>query len=295
MHTLRKGFLSVILFLFSTIAFADFTYPVLVLDADNTATLPTLFRTAATPLPPNTTVSTAGLATLPMMGSAQFSEKQLLQVVQKIHPTSLMVFDLRQESHGFLNGAAISWYGINNQENAGKTPQQVEQTQFQYLSSLQNSPRVTVQQIIKKSGDGKILQTVPVTFNVSNVFAEADLMRAYNFGYTRIYVTDSKRPDDTQVDAFLKTIQSLPGPTWVYFHCRGGLGRTTTFMAMLDMMHNAQTVSFNDIIARQALIGGEDLSKLPPQTDMNYTSQFDRFSFLQDFYNYCKTSQFKTP
>ncbi|GEM_PF-347425 len=278
---------------YSAAACADFSYPVLVLDAADTNTLPAYFRTMATPLPSNTTVSTQGLSKLPAMGSAQFSEKQLLAVINQFHPSTLMIFDLRQEDHGFLNGNAISWYGINNQANLGKTPQQIEQTQFEYLSNLQNMTNIVIQNITQKAADGRILMATPLSMAPKTVYAESDLTRAYNFGYTRIYVTDHKKPTPAQVDHFVSTIQALPAPTWVYFHCRGGQGRTTTFLTLLDMMHNAKTVSVNDIIARQALLGGVDLSQLPPKDDVNYQDAADRLQFLKDFYDYAKAGNFK--
>ncbi|EKD75208.1 MAG: protein tyrosine phosphatase II superfamily protein [uncultured bacterium] len=292
----KKSLRFVFLLSLSSVAYADFTYPVLVLDQPNTSTLPIKYRSANTPLPQGSKVVTDGLYTLPMMGSAQFSEKQLATLIEKTHLPSLIIFDLRQEDHGFLNGDAISWYGINNQANKGKTTQQIEQSQFQHLSILQNSKTITLQQITQKSDDGRILAATPLIIPFQTVFAEADLARTYNFGYTRIYVTDKESPASEQVDKFIATIQSLPLGSIAYFHCRAGEGRTTTFMAMLDMMHNARKINFDDIINRQALIGGINLSTLPAANSPDYQSSLDRLNFLKTFYNYAQTNRdnFKT-
>ena len=280
----------------SSVAYANFTYPVLVLDQLNTSTLPVKYRSANTPLPQASKVVTEGLYTLPMIGSAQFSEKQLATLIEKTHLLSLIIFDLRQEDHGFLNGNAISWYGINNQANKGKTTQQIEQSQFQNLSILQNSKTITVQQITQKSDDGRILAATPLVIPFQTVFAEADLARTYNFGYTRIYVTDKESPAAEQVDKFVAIIQSLPLGSVAYFHCRAGEGRTTTFMTMLDMMHNARKVNFDDILNRQALIGGINLATLPAVNSPDYQNSLDRLNFLKNFYNYAQTNRdnFKT-
>ncbi|MBI5448069.1 MAG: hypothetical protein HY939_05010 [Gammaproteobacteria bacterium] len=290
---LKKWFCFALL-LIAPLAWADFTYPVLVLDAADTHTLPIRFRSSTQPLPANTPVSSAGLNKLQALASGQFSVTQLSDVISQIHPPTLMIIDLRQEDHGFLNGNAISWYGINNQANINKTSQQVEQSQFQHLYALQNQAQVIVEQIVDKTPDGRIANATPLTLSPQNVFAEADLARAYNFGYTRIYVTDRQKPSDDQVEKFINTIQILPPQTWVYLHCRSGKGRATTFMSMLDMMKNAKTVSFADILARQALLSGVDLSKLPPSTDPNYSAQADRLQFLQNFYAFCSQGNIKT-
>ena len=41
-----------------------------------------------------------------------------------------------------------------------------------------------------------------------------------------------------------------------HFHCKEGIGRTTTFMIMYDIMKNYKEVSLNDIIKRQYLPSG---------------------------------------
>ncbi len=104
--------------------------------------------------------------------------------------------------------------------------------------------------------------------------------------YLRITVTDHEKPLDDQVDLFVETVRNLSQGTWLHFHCRGGAGRTTTFMAMYDMMKNSKNVSFNDIMKRQNLIGGSDLLS---GEDEDGTQ--DRLDFMNMFYNYCKENQ----
>ena len=77
-----------------------------------------------------------------------------------------------------------------------------------------------------------------------------------------------------------------PG-VWLHFHCRGGDGRTTTFLAMHDIIHNAPQVSVNDILVRQYLLGGVNLYK-PPDDSTSYQYPFavEREKFIRDFYDY---------
>lgn len=298
MRNLSKGFLSAAAaFAIATPAFADFTYPVLVLDSPNTASLPNSFRASNSPLASNNNhVSIQGLSTTLMMGSAQFSEKQLSQVIAKYHPATLMLIDLRQEDHGFLNGDAISWFGIANRANAGKTGPQIEQDQYQRLADLQTTPQITIQQVTQLSPDGKIVTANPITVTYQTAYAESDLARAYNFGYTRFYITAGQKPSMDQIDHFVSVVQPLPVQTWLYFHASNDQERTTTFMAMFDMMRNAKNVSFNDIISRQVLLGGADLSQLPVSSDPSFQDRSDRYNFLKQFYAYCVANKdgFKT-
>jgi hypothetical protein len=46
----------------------------------------------------------------------------------------------------------------------------------------------------------------------------------------------------------------LPENAWAHFHCEAGLGRTTTFMVLYDMLRNANRVSLEDIVQRQKIL-----------------------------------------
>ncbi|WP_304519483.1 phosphatase domain-containing protein [Clostridium estertheticum] len=108
-------------------------------------------------------------------------------------------------------------------------------------------------------------------------------------------MSDHLKPKDDQVDLFVKETQKIStNDTWLHFHCRGGVGRTTTFMAMYDMMNNAKQVSFEDIIQRQVLIGGSDILK--KDDEGNKTGDENRADFLKQFYQYSKQNNdnFKT-
>lgn len=101
--------------------------------------------------------------------------------------------------------------------------------------------------------------------------------------YIRIPVTDKEKPSDDMVDYFVQFVQSLPQNTWVHFHCEEGLGRTTTFMAMYDIMKNAKKVNLEDIMNRQVLIGGQDLLDNKINTSTNAK---ERAEFIKKFYEY---------
>jgi len=74
----------------------------------------------------------------------------------------------------------------------------------------------------------------------------------------------------------------------LHFHCRGGDGRTTTFLAMHDIINNAPQVSVNDILIRQYLLGGINLDDTQPgdATSFKYPFAVERADFMRDFYTY---------
>lgn len=268
---------------------------VLVLDALNETTLPRHFRTTSVPLPPHSMISSEGLASLHLAGSAQFSELQFQKILQHVPRKKLVVIDLREETHGFLNAHAISWYGVRNAANMGKNPHAIKVHEKKQMKVLCQTKSVTVYKILSKEDDGRIGKVEPFIVSIDNAFSEEKFMKRQGIPYYRLYVTDHHAPRYQAVDHFISKANQL-NDRWIYFHCRAGSGRSTTFMVMLDMLRNAKKVRFNDILARQALIGGKDLRKLPASSSYKYPLAIERLRFLKDFYFYCRQNNddFKT-
>ena len=71
----------------------------------------------------------------------------------------------------------------------------------------------------------------------------------------------------------------------MHFHCLSGEGRTTLFMMMYDMLHNAKTESLEDIVKRNA---AEDLLQDSTNEPWKAVYQKERADFIKEFYNYAK-------
>ena len=97
--------------------------------------------------------------------------------------------------------------------------------------------------------------------------------------YIRIPVTDGNLPTDDMVKYFIDFVSKLPNDTWLHFHCKEGIGRTTTFMIMYDIMKNYKDVSLDDIIKRQVV-----LSTISDKSAQDFYTG-NHFKFLSDFYN----------
>lgn len=265
--------------------------PLLILNMKNEAILPKHFRTSKDEFKFNIIplASREGLDRLNISGSAQFSEQSLKTLLAQLGSLpSLYIIDLRQESHGFLNGIAVSWYLPRNWDNKGKPLYEIQDNEKALLLDALRKQFVTLHEIVKKRGQLSSLETIDIPIVVHESLTEQALVSPLKLAYARIPVTDHLPPAEENVDRFIAFIRTLPRSKWIHFHCAGGMGRTTTFMAMYDMMMNAKNVSFHDILSRQWLLGGSNLETLPHPSAWNFSYSQERLKFLQDFYDYCR-------
>ncbi|MHB7979305.1 hypothetical protein CF067_11575 [Clostridium sporogenes] len=245
----------------------------LVLDSRNNNEIPKKFRKSSdiSNVEKNKNINLSGLNTLNISGSKQFSEQNLPLIISNIKTSlPITVVDLRQESHGFINGLPVSWANKKNDANIGLTKAEVLEDENNKLKSIKLNSPIS----FYNDPDKTIIPT-----KVEN---EEQLVKHNSLSYVRIPVTDTKLPTDDMVDYFVDVVNSNPKDTWYHFHCKQGIGRTTTFMIMYDMMKNAKEVSADDIIKRQLLLAGFD------EKQMKSFYNDKRSTFLQSFYKYSK-------
>lgn len=254
--------------------------PLLIVNMWNEEVLPKNFRMCTDPLSEENGYhpSLIGLKELRASGSAQFSEKSLNAIIKKIPFKLLTIIDLRQESHGFINGIAVSWFSERNWANKGKTLSEILDDEKLRLIQVAQYP-IAILYASKK---------FPVPIWVNGTHTEAELVAPHGLGYVRIPVADHTKPSNTDADSFINLVKSLPKDSvWLHFHCAAGEGRTTTFLVMYDMMHNANKVKLNDIFQRQHLLGGINfINETFHDWRKNYTEE--RKLFLRQFYVYCQ-------
>ena len=263
---------------------------VLTLDAAATADLPRSFRTSAFPfrVTDGPVPSRNGLDRLRISGSGEFSAGQLGTVLANL-PGRVTIVDLRRESHGFLGDAAVSWVTPGNQGNPGLDAAAVAAAETTLLAGIDGKSDVPVVRIIKQGQPGEKKERETLAMGPASARTEAELAAALGAGSLRVPVSDRTRPDDAAVDRFLTFYRTVSPETWLHFHCRAGHGRTTTFMAMADMLKNANDVSFEDVIVRQWLLGGVDVREVSGKWERIEASQA-RLAFLRRFYDYARAN-----
>ncbi|WP_428559586.1 MAG: phosphatase [Solidesulfovibrio sp. DCME] len=197
-------------------------------------------------------------AALRLSGSSQFDAPGLDNLARFL-PGPLTVVDLRQESHGFLNGRPISWFAARDAANAGKTPGQAAADERARLRRLSDTATAEVTVILEKNAQGGIGASERLAVDVTDVIDEAKLTADRGLGYLRLYVPDHMAPDAGQVDRFIEYCRAMAPGTWLHVHCHAGEGRTTTFMVLYALLRNPGGKPLEAIAAEQAAAGGVDL------------------------------------
>jgi hypothetical protein len=272
---------------------ADADSPVLIWDVDPKLekSLPRNFRTTDDPVKTNEgqIPANTGLADLRASGGGEFTADDLKLLLPRTRGL-VTVFDLRQETHVFVNGLPISWFATHDWANVGRTQAAIEADEAARVQSLKPGSEIVVRlgAAVKKPG---VTPSTPQNITVEHASTERDVVEANRAAYVRIAVTDHARPLDEAVDRFILAVRALPENGWAHFHCEAGRGRTTTFMALYDMLRNANRVSLEDIACREQLLG-YDYDVLRPVGPESWKAPYsvDRIAFVRAFYNYARAN-----
>jgi len=271
----------------------DADSPVLIWDVDPKLekSLPRNFRTTEDPLKANKgrMPTNTGLADLRASGGGEFTADGLKLLLARTRGP-VTVFDLRQETHVFVNGLPISWFATHDWANVGRTQAAIEADEAARVQSLKPGSEIVVAagDAIKKPG---VDSAAPRRLTVEHASTESDIVKSNNTAYVRLTVTDHARPLDDEVDRFVLAVRALPANGWAHFHCEAGRGRTTTFIALYDMLRNANRVSLEDIARRQQLLG-YDYDVVRPVGPESWKAPYsvDRIAFVRAFYNYARAN-----
>jgi len=235
------------------------------------------------------TTATTGLSQLRASGSGEFTPEGL-KVVMARTQRPVTVFDLRQETHLFVNDLPASWYASHDWANVGRTQADIEKQEAEQVQSFKPGSEIDVRpgQPVKH-GDGN--SATPQRVTVERAGTERDVVENAGAHYVRVAVTDHAPPLDSAVDRFVVAVRGLPQNAWAHFHCEAGLGRTTTFMVLYDMLRNANRVSLDDIVQRQKILSkGYDVLQPPDADDWKAPYAANRTKFVRAFYDYARAN-----
>lgn len=222
--------------------------------------------------------------------SGQFTADELPKILSAIPTTkqNIWIVDLRQESHGFIDGLPVSWVSDRNAANIDKNAFEIAREEKALLYNIGQQTTVTVHEL-KKLADGKVASDTSYLMIPDDVETEQELVHALGAKYARIYVLDHNKPSDEEVDRFIYFIKyKVKHGDWLHFHCRGGRGRSSTFLTMYDMIRNAPRLTFTEVMQRQAKIGSIQLDVMPSTINKIWKKDgaHERYLFLCEFYEY---------
>lgn len=128
---------------------------------------------------------------------------------------------------------------------------------------------------------------VPNTLSPKDLRSEKELLSDLGISLFSP-LPDSWLTDWGYMNSLISFFESAPQDTLLYIHCGHGQGRTTTLLVMLDIFHNANEVSLQDILVRQYLLGGEDLMDTTPWENGTWTANDlkNRLNLVATFYSY---------
>jgi protein-tyrosine phosphatase len=262
----------------------------LLLSTKDSPTLPRNFRTTWDIVP--ACYDNTGLRDLNMSGSGQFSVSQLSVMIDYLtrfgfSPSQIVIVDLREEPHAFINGDAVRWYAQDTWWTHGYPLKMVLSDEQRRLDALSIGQVISVSHIGRKNKAGQIADLSAQSCKIRSLLTEAQIVSAAGATYVRIPVTDHTKPDDEDVDQFLDLVKKLPPRAWVHFHCHAGRGRTSTFMILYDMVRNRK-LPREGIIDRQTQLAGALDIRLLSQGPKAYknANEIKRYAFIKAFYEY---------
>lgn len=246
----------------------------------------------------NTDVSNAGMDTLQAIGGADFTAKQFDWILATaedkagVTPDKLTVLDLRGETHGLIDGNVFMYWVPNNCVNESIPTEEVIGIEADLLAGLKELDTVAMYQTVEWNA---AFDLPMLTYEKPEIMTEEELVTSKGATYVRFADTNHFRPDDHEVDLFVDFMKDLPADEWLFMHCYAGEGRTTCFMVMTDIFKNYKVASFDDIAARQGLIGPVDVRTEVVTTGKSHykkKASVERRIFLQQFYQYATDTDF---
>lgn len=221
------------------------------------------------------------------IASAQFNEKELQTIRAKFPDEEIIIVDLRRESHGLVNGLPVSWREKFDASNGGKTAKQITSDEEARFNAAKKDKKIIVNRILEKDKESGWYESLrPESVDVASAITEENLAKQNGFFYKRFLVQDHAKPDDKQLHEMLKFLLNLPADKKLYVHCAAGKGRTTTFLALYDILKNGNELTLDEILKRQQKIGGSNLYEAE-EDEPKWRQELakEKVAMLQKFYD----------
>jgi protein-tyrosine phosphatase len=159
--------------------------------------------------------------------------------------------NLRQEPVVYVNGAPFNLrdlkHPMDNEAAPGRTAEQVDQREQELKQEVlaeakRNGGNITLHDEVGKFPNNHIVERQVKADSVETVKEVYDGLEkeGYNVKYQRIPVTDTKKPEDRDLDALTKSLKDVDPDSPLIFNCHAGEGRTTTGMVAASLLRRAE-------------------------------------------------------
>jgi protein tyrosine phosphatase len=219
------------------------------------------------------------------IASAQFSEDELQKLRQKYLNEKIVIVDLRQESHGFINGKPVLWRSYFEKINQNKEISEILSDEKSRLNAAKKDHEIVINEVVKRDKESGWYEDVaPKIVTVNQAISEKDLAQKNGFEYQRFSIRDFDIPKEKEFSRMINFIKNLPEDKKIYVHCAGGRGRTAMFLVILDIIKNGKKVELEEIFKRQNKLGGARLDEISKEEAWSKKLASERLKMLEDFY-----------
>ena len=219
------------------------------------------------------------------IASAQFSEDELQKLRQKYTNEKIVIVDLRQESHGFINGKPVLWRSYFEKINQDKEISEILSDEKSRLDAAKKDHEIVINEVVKRDKESGWYENIaPKIVTVNQAISEKDLAQKNGFEYQRFSIRDFDIPEAKEFSRMINFIKNLPEDKKIYVHCAGGRGRTAMFLVILDIIKNGKKVELEEIFKRQNKLGGARLDEISKEEAWSEKLAMERLKMLEDFY-----------
>jgi len=219
------------------------------------------------------------------IASAQFSENELQEVRKKYPNDKIVIVDLRQESHGFINGNSVLWRSYFEKINQDKNISEILSDEKSRFNIAKKDREIVINEVTKRDREnGWYKEISPKIVTVNKAQNEKDLAAENGFEYQRFSVRDFDKPNEKEFLRMVSFIKNLPQDKKIYVHCAGGKGRTGMFLVTLDIIKNGKETALEEIFKRQNKLGSAKLDEISEEEAWSNEIAKERLTMLENFY-----------
>lgn len=212
------------------------------------------------------------LRSMYLSGSIQPSKVALGLLLKKLSNKKtqpVVVVDLREGIHLNLNG-----YDIGIWEPKGLSKRTVADIKTQELALrtlLGDYKTIRISSIMtSETGDPIPRYTMQLPVDQKKIKTTEELVTEMGEEYLRL-----PNQEDGDIDQLVRHVCDHPKNTWYHFYCETGNEKTTFFMCIFDLLHNADQATVEEIVERQGEIGGVDLRH--DQKSISFLTRFHQY------------------